>query len=103
MSCSGSIPDCLNALRQRWLSADLAALVCRQLGYQDGELYTYGHTSQLPTLPIVAGFRACQGNELNMFRCEVRGDAVDPDCANGCVGADGFQGTLDDTLDPSCT
>ena len=38
-----------------------------------------------------------------MFRCEVRGDAVDPDCANGCVGADGFQGTLDATLDPSCT
>jgi hypothetical protein len=86
-----------------WDNDNLAAMVCRHLGYSDGELYTYGHTSQLPSLPIVAGFRACQGTELNMFHCEVRGHAVDPDCANGCVGADGLQGTADDTLDPSCT
>jgi len=86
-----------------WDNDNVAAMVCRHLGYSTGELYTYGHTTQLPNLPIVAGFRACQGTELNMFHCPVRGSAVDPDCLNGCVGADGLQGTLDDTLDPSCT
>jgi hypothetical protein len=75
-------------------------MVCQHLGYGSGELYTYGHTSQLPTLPVVAGFRACQGTELNMFHCAVRGNAVDPDCSQGCVGADGIQGTVDDTIDP---
>ena len=82
-----------------WDNDNTAQLVCRQLGYSDGELYTYGHTSQLPTLPIVAGFRACQGTELNLFTCEERGRPVDRDCLNGCVGADGYQGTMDDTID----
>ena len=82
-----------------WDNDNTAQLVCRQLGYSDGELYTYGHTSQLPTLPIVAGFRACQGTELNLFTCEERGRPVDRDCLNGCVGAVGYQGTMDDTID----
>ena len=31
------------------------------------------------------------------------GDVDDPDCAAGCLGPDGYQGTLDDTLDHACT
>jgi len=44
-----------------------ADIVCRQLGYNSGEIYTYGHTSQLPSLPIVAGFRSCVGTEATLF------------------------------------
>ena len=72
-----------------------------QLGYQSGELYTYGHSSQLPTIPIVAGFRECQGGEANIFACKEMStgkgqysdhDApTDRDCMNGCLGADGIQ------------
>lgn len=73
-----------------------------------GEVYTFGHSSQLPTLPIVAGFRVCQGTEANIFACPAGGaltdgDVDDPDCAAGCLGADGVQGTLDDTIDHACT
>ena len=78
------------------------------MGYNSGEVYTFGHSSQLPTLPIVTGFRVCQGTEANIFACLpggalTDGDVDDPDCAAGCLGADGLQGTLDDTLDHACT
>ena len=78
------------------------------MGYSSGEVYTYGHSSQLPTLPIVAGFRRCEGTEANIFACPpggalTNGDVDDPDCAAGCLGADGLQGTLDDTIDHACT
>lgn len=52
-----------------WLQ-NFAQMACRHLGYNDGEIYTFGHTSQLPSLPIVAGFRTCQGTELNIFHCQ---------------------------------
>ena len=63
---------------------------------------------QLPTLPIVAGFRVCTGQEANLFACPpgdaaTNGDVDDLDCAAGCLGPDGRQGTLDDTLDHACT
>jgi hypothetical protein len=38
-----------------WDNDNVADIVCRQMGFQSGELYTYGHTNQLPSLPIVAG------------------------------------------------
>ena len=86
----------------------MANIVCKQMGYNSGEIYTFGHSSQLPTLPIVAGFRVCDGTEANIFACPagdaiVDGDVDDPDCAAGCLGADGLQGTLDDTVDHACS
>jgi hypothetical protein len=107
-----------------WEGDTLAQVVCSQLGYQHGSTYTFGHTNQLPTLPVVAGFRTCTGTEANIFNCPITGDPtktvctgcvgvtspqapgpgqpVDMDCLNGCVGADGVQGTLDDSVDPTC-
>jgi hypothetical protein len=50
----------------------------------------------------MAGFRACEGTEANIFACPERGNPTDRDCTKGCLGDDGYQGTLDDTIDPSC-
>ena len=86
-----------------WDNNNAADIACRQLGYASGEIYTFGHSNQLPSLPIVAGWRVCDGHEANLFACPVqRNDAEDLDCLNGCVGPDGLQGTLDDTIDPRC-
>ena len=82
-----------------WDNNNMADVVCRQLGFATGEIYTFGHSSQLPTLPIVTGFRLCDGSESNVFACEPHGNPDDRDCEAGCVGADGLQGTLDDTVD----
>jgi hypothetical protein len=87
-----------------WDNDNAADIVCRQLGYSSGEIYTYGRTSQLPTLPIVAGGRLCAGTEANIFACPQGAWLFqDPDCLNGCVGPDGVQGTLDDSPDPACS
>ena len=92
-----------------WDNDNLANTVCQQLGYNAGETYTFGSTSLLPTLPVVAGWRLCHGGEGDIFVCEAKdvtfggGRPVqDPDCTNGCVGADGIQGTADDTIDETC-
>ena len=94
-------------------------MVCRQLGYSVGEQYTFGASNHLPTLPVVAGFRTCDGTEQNIFGCaacpdcdqcspdgmdytrHTRNCAGDMDCRAGCLGPDGRQGTLDDTIDVS--
>ena len=92
-----------------WDNDEVANIVCRQLGYASGTIYTYGHTSQLPTLPVVAGFRRCTGSESNIFSCPSSydlgspgGDPDDLDCASGCLGPDGLQGTVDDTVSHQC-
>ncbi len=74
----------------------------------------------LQTLPVVAGFRLCDGTESNVFACAAcpqcdqcseggmdyssneRNCAGDLDCRRGCLGQDGIQGTLDDSIDVSC-
>ena len=86
-----------------WDNTEMANVVCRQLGFQNGFIYTFGRTHLLPTLPIVAGFRTCQGMESNIFQCAEGGNPLDRDCWIGCRGADGQSGTADDTLDPTCT
>ena len=94
-----------------WDNDELANIVCRQQGYTSGQLYTFGATNFLPTLPIVAGWRLCHGGERDIFACEAkdvttagaRTQVQDPICANGCKGPDGLQGTADDTIDETCT
>ena len=101
-----------------WGGDTLAEVVCKQLGYTTGSTYTFGHTTQLPHLPVVAGFRRCAGSESNIFGCPIpdtdtlvgttspdapaHGQPVDMDCVNGCIGPDHIQGTADDTIDPTC-
>jgi|EP01046_Picozoa_sp_COSAG06_P003293 hypothetical protein len=90
-----------------WDNDELANIVCRQQGYASGQTYTFGHTHFLPTLPVVAGWRACHGGERDIFACQDMGQEADsplddPLCSNGCVGPDGVQGTADDTIDSSC-
>eukprot|EP01043_Picozoa_sp_COSAG02_P020736 COSAG02_NODE_1029_length_15083_cov_8.066271_12_plen_312_part_01 len=88
-----------------WDNDNLANIVCRQMGYSSGQTYTFGKTDFLPTLPVVAGWRACHGGEGDVFACEDRspeGGLDDMDCHNGCVGPDGVQGTDDDTIDGTC-
>ena len=92
-----------------WDNDNAAGVACRQLGFADGFMYTFGASRLLPTLPIVAGFRLCQGTESNIFQCEERSGGssstapVDRDCWLGCRGLDGVAGTADDSIDPTCT
>ena len=91
-----------------WDNDNYADIACKQLGYASGSIYTFGATKQLPTLPIVEGFRTCDGTEASLFGCptafwEPLGEAPDIDCKEGCLGADGEQGTVDDTLQSTCT
>ena len=86
-----------------WDNDEAANVVCRNLGFASGVMYTFGATRLLPTLPIVAGFQTCQGGETNILQCTPGGAPQDPDCWIGCRGADGQSGTADDTLDPTCT
>ena len=47
-------------------------------------MYTFGDASNsLPVLPIVAGFRVCDGTEDSILDCVSHNDD-DPGCANGC-------------------
>ena len=62
---------------------------------------TFGATTLLPTLPIVTGFRTCDGTETNLFGCAAGGAPIDRDCWIGCRGADGQSGTPDDSIDPT--
>jgi hypothetical protein len=48
-----------------------ADIVCKKLGFSGGSMYNYGATTALPSLPIVAGFRKCDGTESSVFECEV--------------------------------
>ena len=71
-----------------WDNDHAADIVCRQLGYQGGTIYTFGNAAQsLPELPIVAGYRSCDGTEASIMDCAPADSLVngnDPDCANGC-------------------
>ena len=90
-----------------------ADIVCRQMGFESGEIYTFGSTTFLPTLPVVVGWRACDGSEADIFACrdlsgkqwsqdafDSSGDGwisggweiADSDCSHGCLGEDGEQG-----------
>ena len=93
-----------------WDNDNFARVVCQQLGFADGVGYTFGSTRLLPTLPIVTGFRQCEGTERSLFECPESpnagshgGDVIDRDCWIGCRGADGVSGTPDDSVDPTCT
>ena len=73
------------------------------MGHASGQTYTFGATQFLPTLPVVAGWRLCHGGERDVFASQLMNDGLaDPDCRNGGVGADGLQGTADDTIDSTC-
>jgi hypothetical protein len=72
-----------------WNNDEAANIVCQQLGFQSGTVYTYGATQSLPTLPIVAGYRECAGGEQSFFDCPAAGNPQDP---TGVAG-----------VDPSCT
>jgi hypothetical protein len=86
-----------------WDNDNMANTVCRQLGFSSGSTYTFGASKALPSLPIVTGYRTCQGGEYDLFQCDPSAAKVaDPDCGNGCLGADGEQGTGDDSIDPTC-
>ena len=71
-----------------WDGNGAADVVCKDLGYETGQMYTYGVTRSLGVtndfLPIVAGFRTCQGNEANILECPTHGSPTDPDCRYGC-------------------
>jgi hypothetical protein len=95
-----------------WDNDNLSDMVCKQLGFASGQTYTFGTTHLLPTLPIVAGYRLCQGTENSVFDCQANGletstwtgRAEDMDCGmTGCMGQDGEFGTTDDSVSPACT
>ena len=60
-----------------WDNDGVANIACRALGYDGGSLYTYGASSTLEQLPIVAGMRICsaEGSEATIFDCAQGGDA----------------------------
>ena len=93
-----------------WNNNNAARVFCRELGFVDGEIYTFGHTNYLPTLPVVTGWKTCTGDEGSIQHCPLPGcvtseddtcaGPADPDCEEaGCVGADGLAGTADDSID----
>ena len=91
-----------------WNNDNAADILCRQLGFASGQGYTFGATNLLPSLPIVAGYRNCAGTEADIFSCPLpanlaRGEPADPYCALGCLGPDNIYGTIDDTINPTCT
>ena len=80
-----------------WDNDNVANLVCRELGYDGGALYTYGAAppgSDLQALPVVTGFRLCDGTEASIFDCPEAGNPVDRDCQTAGTGCE--------TVDPSC-
>ena len=56
-----------------WNNDNAANIVCRELGYIGGNVYTFGVSPSLPQLPIVAGFRACEGTEATIWDCPMCG------------------------------
>eukprot|EP01051_Picozoa_sp_SAG22_P026387 SAG22_NODE_8301_length_666_cov_0.966490_2_plen_104_part_01 len=79
-----------------WDNDNPADIVCRQLGYEGGVLYTYGASSHhtaagtcggSTTLPSAFGYRRCSGSEATLWDCTASGDPADRDCASGgCTG-----------------
>ena len=86
-----------------WDNDEAANVACRQMGFAGGQIYTFGSTRLLPTLPIVAGWHLCAGTERNLFECEDKSWSGDVSCSAGCPGPDGIIGTGDDTVSPDCT
>ncbi len=81
-----------------WDNDNAADIACRAQGFAAGSLYTYGATTALPVLPIVLGYRSCEGNEYNLFMCAQCGNRVQQ---NGCTSPVGC--TDPTTLQPVCT
>lgn len=81
-----------------WDSDTAADIVCQDLGYASGTLYTFGSSLNLAELPTVAGFQVCEGTEASIEDCPVQAsgrDATgihpparscynDPGSQNGC-------------------
>jgi hypothetical protein len=82
-----------------WDNHNMASIVCQQLGYDDGLLYTYGSSAGLGTeLPIVAGFSVCEDADVDgavrgngIFDCSRQGSNGRPvtDCEASGVWTDG--------------
>ena len=68
-----------------WQDDGAANVVCRALGYTGGNLYTYGVSRVTSSLvPIVAGWRRCDGSETSILDCLSEGTPTDPECRYGC-------------------
>jgi hypothetical protein len=68
-----------------WQDDGAANVVCRALGYTSGSLYTYGLSRVTDSLmPIVAGWRTCEGTEASIFDCMEEGTPTDRECRYGC-------------------
>jgi hypothetical protein len=81
-----------------WDNDNAADIACRAQGFAAGSIYTYGATTALPVLPIVMGYRSCEGTEANLFMCAQCGNRVQQ---NGCTSA---AGCIDPTTNqPVCT
>ena len=46
-----------------WNNDWAANIACQQMGFASGEIYTFGSTHMLPILPVVYGYRTCDGGE----------------------------------------
>ena len=78
-------------------------MVCRELGYIGGSVFTFGVSASLPELPIVAGFRLCVGDESDLWDCPLCGEQGTD--ANGqCNGWAGHPAdpTGVNGVDPDC-
>ena len=81
-----------------WDSNEAANIVCRDLGYERGTLYTFGTSLNAAEFPNVAGFQICAGTEASIEDCPVqsagrddtgnhlpaRSCYTDPASQNGC-------------------
>jgi hypothetical protein len=76
-----------------WNDDKGADIVCRSLGYIGGTVFTFGASVSLPALPVVSGFRVCEGNEAHVTDCPLPtnwaghpdsiGNGVDATCSHG--------------------
>ena len=68
-----------------WNNDNAANLVCQKLGFSSGEIYTFGATNYLPTLPVAFGYRVCEGGENHLFNCpraqDLESCMANPECA----------------------
>eukprot|EP01043_Picozoa_sp_COSAG02_P075429 COSAG02_NODE_15551_length_1161_cov_0.677966_2_plen_321_part_01 len=80
-----------------WDNDAPADIVCRQLGYSGGVLYTYGAGAGTTSLHPVFGYRRCTGTEANLFDCEEHVSPADRDCRTAGPGC------AEHTMDPQCT
>eukprot|EP01052_Picozoa_sp_SAG31_P012838 SAG31_NODE_760_length_12279_cov_2.439655_2_plen_815_part_00 len=65
-----------------WDNDNVANIVCRQLGFVYGQVYTYGtsNNNYIASLPVRWGFRNCQNTERSILECPTAGDPTDPTC-----------------------